>query len=233
MFLENKRNKNIILIVVAHSDDEALGMGGTISIHSSKGEKVYVISMTDGVGSRNNIKEEDAKRRNLYANKSAEILNFKWLSKGNFPDNKLDSISRLEIIQFIEKAKLLINPTLIYTHSPNDLNIDHRIVYESTITAFRPQPNEIWQEIRTFEVPSATDYGADLLGTSFNPNLFIDITTSISKKLKAIREYKEEIREEPHSRSISGIENLAKYRGNQIGVQFAEAFKIVKKILRY
>ena len=112
------------------------------------------------------------------------------------------------------------------------MNIDHRIVYESTITAFRPQPYEKWDEIRTFEVPSATDYGSNLLGTIFEPNLFVDITSTFSKKLAAIKLYDEEIREEPHSRSIGGIENLAKYRGYQVGLDYAEAFNIVKKISR-
>ena len=41
-----------IIVFVAHSDDETLGMGGTIKKYSDKGDNVIVISMTNGVGSR-------------------------------------------------------------------------------------------------------------------------------------------------------------------------------------
>ena len=44
--------KEVILVVVAHSDDETISMAGTIRKHVNKGDKVYVISMTNGVGSR-------------------------------------------------------------------------------------------------------------------------------------------------------------------------------------
>ena len=228
----NKTNKKNVLVIVAHSDDEALGMGGTIAIHANMGEKVYVISMTDGISSRGKNVKYESKKRKLNAQKSSKILEFTWLKNGEFPDNELDKISRLEVTKFIEEAKSLIKPKLIYTHSPCDLNIDHRIVYESTITAFRPQPNEVWEEIRTFEIPSATDYGSNLLGSVFNPNLYIDIASTIEKKISAIKEYGKEIREEPHTRSLGGVRNLAKYRGYQVGIIYAEAFNIVKKIVR-
>ena len=54
-------------------------------------------------------------------------------------------------------------PELVYTHSATDLNIDHKIVLQATLTAFRPLNDESCKEIRTFEVPSATDYGHDTL----------------------------------------------------------------------
>ena len=225
-------HKNIILIVVSHTDDETLGIGGSIVRHVESGDKVFAISMTDGVGSRDlNFQGVDIERLNA-AREAAKELNFEWLSGGDFPDNSMDKVGILEVAKKIEEAKRLVNPNIIYTHSYADLNIDHQITCKAVLTAFRPQPSEIYEEIRTFEVPSATDYGHRSTTGYFQPNLYVDITRTWHKKLKALKCYSQEMREFPHARSLEGLENLAKLRGNQCGVQLAECFEILRKIER-
>ncbi|KGG12094.1 MULTISPECIES: PIG-L deacetylase family protein [Prochlorococcus] len=228
----NNDTNNKVLIIVAHTDDETLGLGATIAKHVSNGDKVYALSMTNGIGARENVKQEEIDIRAKAAYEASNVLGFKWLKGGNFPDNAMDSVPVLNIIKFIEEAKKEIEPYLIYTHSSADLNIDHRVVNQATFTAFRPQDKEIWQEIRTFEVPSSTDYGHKSITNSFSPNLYINISEWWNKKLCALQIYSNEIRKSPHSRSIAGIENLAKYRGNQVGLSYAEAFEIIRKIER-
>ena len=222
----------IILVIVAHTDDETIGMGGTIARHVFEGDNVFSISMTDGVGARSNHSDEIVENRQKAAHNASEILGFKWLDNANFPDNSMDSIPLLDVVKFIEAAKEKVHPTIVYTHSTADLNIDHRIVAEATMTAFRPQPNEEWKEIRAFEVPSATDYSHEDVTSSFYPNMFISIEEFWEKKHQALMQYQGEIREEPHSRSLHGIETLANYRGNQVGLNLAEAFQILRKIKR-
>ena len=150
---------NKILLLVAHTDDETIGMGGTICRHINNGDEVYAFSMTDGVSSRQTCDKENVKTRLEASNKVSETLGFKWFKRENFPDNAMDSVPLIEIVKVIEEAKKKINPNIIYTHSSADLNIDHRIVNQATLTAFRPFQNECWKEIRTFEIPSSTDYG--------------------------------------------------------------------------
>jgi LmbE family N-acetylglucosaminyl deacetylase len=227
-----QKKKHIVLVIVAHADDETLGMGGTISRHVNNGDIVYGISMTDGVSSRNFWSKVKSKDRINASIKAGNILGLSWIERGNFPDNAMDTVPLLDVIRLIEKVKFKLCPTIIYTHSSADLNIDHRVVCNATITAFRPQPGEIWQEIRTFEIPSATDFGHKSITNSFYPNLYIDIKDTWSTKLAALNEYNIELREPPHSRSIEGIENLAKLRGNQSGLSYAEAFEIIRKIDR-
>jgi LmbE family N-acetylglucosaminyl deacetylase len=229
--LKKSKNKNI-LVVVAHTDDETLGLGGTIARHSSMGDNVYGIAMTDGVSARNNRTNQKIKIRKKASISAGKIIGLKWIRGGSFADNGMDNVPLLKIIKVIENAKSKINPSLIYTHCSNDLNIDHRIVCEATLTAFRPQPNESWTEIRTFEVPSSTDYGHRSITGFFHPNLYVNISNTWDKKLKALTKYKMEMRDKPHSRSLEGLKNLAKYRGNQVGLQYAEAFEIIRKIQR-
>ena len=181
---------------------------------------------------RNYTYKKEIDIRIKQAEEASNILGFKWIKGGEFPDNSMDSVSILEITKSIEAAKDKIKPKFIYTHSSADLNIDHRLVSQATLTAFRPQDNDIWQEIRAFEVPSSTDYGHKSITQLFYPNLYIDITDFWTKKLKALNAYTSEIRDAPHSRSIYGVESLAKYRGSQVGLYYAEAFEVIRKIER-
>ena len=122
-------NKNKVLIVVAHTDDETLGIGGTIARHVKNGDNVFALSMTDGVGARLKKNSEDSVNRIQDAKKASNLLGFKWLKGGFFPDNGMESIPILNVIRSIEEAKELIQPTLIYTHSSADLNIDQLLNY--------------------------------------------------------------------------------------------------------
>ena len=124
-------------------------------------------------------------------------------------------------------------PDIIYTHSQADLNVDHRIVNQAVFTAFRPQPNETWEEIRSFEIPSSTDYSHPSVTSQFIPNLYINIDSTWHLKLLALKKYHLEMRPNPHSRSYEGLEGLAKLRGFQVGVKMAEAFEIIRKIERW
>lgn len=221
-----------VLVIVAHTDDEALGLGGTIARHVDNGDKVYAIAMTDGVTSRSDHGDTHVEHRLRVAREAAALLGFTWLEGGNFPDNAMDGIPLLNVVRIIEAAKALVKPTCIYTHSSADLNIDHRIVCQATLVAFRPQPGEIWREIRAFEVPSATDYGHGSVTATFAPNLYVDITATWEKKRGALKAYSVEMRAAPHSRSLEGVETLAMYRGSQVGLWKAEAFEVVRKVLR-
>lgn len=225
------KNQNI-LIIVAHPDDETIGMGGTIAMHSGNGDSVFCVSLTDGLGSRKFASPKQITLRKKAAESAAKILGFRWVEHHNFPDNAMDSVPLLSIVKIIENIKKKTKPDVIYTHSCSDLNIDHQIVCKATMTAFRPQTNETFCEIRTIEIPSSTDFGHAKVTGTFSPNLFISIDKFWKQKLEALQCYDIEIKEFPHSRSYFGIENLANLRGNQVGLKKAESFQILRKIQR-
>ena len=218
-----------VLVIVAHTDDESFGCGGFIKKLSSN-NNVKAISFTNGIGSRSNQKISDFKFRKDASIKASKILGFKWLKQYNYPDNELDKISLLEIIRVIEENKKKFKPHVILTHNFSDLNIDHRKIAEAALTAFRPEPKERLELFLTFEVPSATDYRVLRNKKNFIPNYFVNIEKFIEKKIKAIKCYKKEVKKYPHSRSIIGVKNLNKLRGNQSGLKYSEAFEIIRKI---
>tara|TARA_B100001059_G_scaffold236772_2_gene290153 strand:- start:17324 stop:18013 length:690 start_codon:yes stop_codon:yes gene_type:complete len=227
--------KKRVLVSIAHPDDEVLGCGGTIAKHISQGDEVFCICMTDGVGARIlKKKSKDVNERKKSALAASKKLGFRWLHDycANFPDNGLDSIKLLEIIRVIEKAKVKVNPHIVYTHDSNDLNIDHKLVSDATMTAFRPQEGEICESIIAIEIPSASDYGSYKNSLNFNPNYYVDISKTWTKKFNALKCYGKEMKKYPNSRSIKGLKILAEYRGTQVGIKKAEAFKILRQINR-
>lgn len=214
-----KNNK--ILIVAAHPDDEVLGCGGTIS--KLKNENyIEAMFMTNGVSSRGKNKKQILRRR-----KSCLDL-FKYLSLPppticNFPDNQMDKIHLLKVIKKIEKKIMTFKPDTIITHYSHCLNIDHRITFDAVTTACRPVNGLSVKKILSFEIPSSTDW-ALFKGKNFQPNYFVDISKHIKKKINLIKFYKEELRNYPHSRSITAIKALASMRGISCGVRYAEGF---------
>ena len=216
-----------ILVTCAHPDDESLGMGGTLALHSKKKDKIYVLVFADGELSRGVSKSKIEKRQNQ-ALKAFSILGIKNSSFLNYEDQKLDTIPSSQLAQDIEKILLKWNPDTVYTHYYGDLNQDHRKVFEATAIATRPIPGRKIRELICFETPSSTEWNVSK--NRFNPNLFTNIEAVINKKLKAISCYKKEINPSPHPRSLHAIRNRAKHWGSTVGLKYAEAFHLVRQI---
>jgi len=221
-----------ILTIAAHPDDEVLGCGGTVARLANSGCEVYTLILAEGIASRYE-KSNAAKIRGqikelkkcVYA--ANEIIGVKEVLTDDFPDNKFDTVPLLDIVKAIEKIKNKIIPDIIFTHYEKDLNIDHQITYKAVITATRPQPNETVREIYSFEILSSTEWNYPL---SFSPNVFFDITNTLELKQKAMREYKSELREFPHPRSLEGVKLNAEYWGMRVGLKYCEAFKIIRLV---
>jgi len=226
-----KMQKNTVLVVAAHPDDETLGCYGTLCLHKENNDNIYIIFLTNGVSARIRSKNESARIRKKNALKALSVIGLKEKNIFflNYPDNRTDSVALLSIIKEIEKIKSEIKPNIVYTHFSNDLNIDHRVAFNATITACRPWDGETVKKILCFETLSSTEW-SDQNKTSFKPNYFIDISKFIGKKIKALKCYKSEIRKSPNARSLENVKNLSKYRGNTIGVKYAEAFYIERII---
>ncbi len=225
------KSKGSVLVIIAHPDDETLGLGGTIPRYVDEGRQVFALSLTDGVGARGMSRTAERDRARA-ADQAANILGFKWLDRASFPDNALDTKPILEIIKVVEKAKECVKPTIVYTHFPHDLNVDHRIVCQAVMTAFRPQPGEVCAEIRACEIPSSTDYGAAIAQVQFMPTIALAIDRTWRKKIAALNAYATEMRPFPHTRSYKALEALAILRGAAVGLPMAEAFQMLRMIER-
>lgn len=216
-----------ILAVAAHPDDEALGCGGTLARHAAEGDTVHVVFFTNGVDAR--PVAGGAVEREGAAEIAARILGVQRLHYLGLPDNRLDSLPLLDVVQALEAIVREVMPDVIYTHHCGDLNVDHRIAHQAVLTACRPQTACKHTEIYAFEVMSSTEWASP--GTSpFVPQYHVDIGPYLQYKLDALRAYHMEMRAPPHSRSIEHMEALALHRGHSVGLAAAEAFMLVRAI---
>lgn len=225
-----------VLVVVAHPDDEVLGCGATIARHANSGDEVHVIILAEGVTSRDNTRVRVMRNAELSElAKNAELAN-KVLgvhshNLHDLPDNRLDSINLLDVTKLIENYVQSIKPEILYTHHAGDVNIDHRIIHEAVVTATRPQPGQSVKTLLFFEVPSSTEWQTPGSAMPFLPNWFVDVTSTLDVKIKALESYQSEMRSWPHSRSYEAVQYLARWRGASVGCEAAEAFMVGRQIV--
>ena len=229
--------KKKVIVVAAHPDDEVLGCGATIAKYRSMNVPIRVIFMAEGVTSRFNDKELSmqhvvaaTKLRNDNAFKALKILNIpkKEVYVNDRYCCRLDSVAQLELVKEIEFHIKEWCPTSVFTHAPYDINIDHRMTYESVLAASRPTNSCSVKSIYCFEVLSSTEWNPL---NPFKANVFVDITDFINQKINALKAYGDEMRKAPHPRSEEVIRSLARFRGSQSGLNYAEAFSIVRSII--
>lgn len=225
--------KKNVLVIAAHPDDEILGCGATMAMHSSRGDEVNTLLFSRGILSRNNSKNIKKKLLSLKnaAIKANKIVGSKKIVLEDFPDNEFDSLPIINFAKIIERELKLLNPDIIYTHHNSDLNIDHDIINRATMIACRPIPESKINMILTFEVNSSTEWSNKNSNGNFNPNYFVKIDyKNFIKKTKALICYKDEMRKWPHPRSIKGLKVLAERRGSIAGLELAEAFSVFRII---
>ena len=218
-----------VLVVAAHADDETLGCGGTIARHVAEGDTVHTVFLADGVSSRQGADSQELERRLAATEQARQVLGIATTTFLGLPDNRLDSIPLIEVIQPLEKVIRQINPQMIYAHHYGDLNIDHRIAHQAVMTACRAVPGSSVREILTFEVMSSTEWSSVGLAP-FLPNLFVDISAYMAIKVQALEAYAFEMRPAPHSRSAEHLNVLARHHGHCVGVAAAEAFMVMRLV---
>ena len=226
----NRNNKKIILCVVAHPDDEALGIGGTLIKHKKNKDNVYIVILSKGESAKKYKKDKNLRRLDN-ANKWSQIAGVNLFKVFNYPDQKLDTVSQLKIVKNLEKIIEILKPDIVYIHHMFDINKDHQIAAEASLVALRPIAyHKIKPEIRSFETPSSTDQTPNSLYQIFKPNLYVDIQDVWKDKILALSAYSKELRAFPHPRSVKSMEALAIKRGSEAGLKKAEAFYIVRSI---
>lgn len=223
-----------ILFILAHPDDEVLGAGGLILKARSLGALIRVVWLGEGVSARFSKNDFNSKEflsatttRKNGAIAAMEVLDVSDYNFGSLYCLRFDEIPFLDITQKIEKEVNQFNPNLVITHNPVEVNIDHVITFKAVEAALRPMSNNVKPTIWGCEIPCS---GKWTLETKFIPNVFVDIEDYIEKKLLAWSKYIGEARDFPFPRSDEGLITMAKYRGMESGLKYAEAYKSWREV---
>lgn len=218
-----------VLVIAAHPDDELLGLGATVARHADAGDEVTSLVVSDGATSRY---EQGADRTLQDAGRAAaRILGVRELRFLGLPDQRLDTLPILEVIQRVERVVDEIVPHIVYTHHWGDVNRDHRVVSEAVMVACRPIGPDHPKRLLCFETPSSSEWSSTDPSLTFIPNYFVDVTATIDRKLEAMACYATEVRPAPHPRSLEALRSRAQYWGQIITRPFAEAFVLVREVV--
>jgi N-acetylglucosamine malate deacetylase 1 len=235
----NSDKHSTLLAVVSHPDDEVLGCGATIRLMVDQGWVAHLVVMTRGVLGRTTgsaMEEESAIAQEKLKSEMAQaaaVLGFSSTTQLDFPDNRMDTVSRMDLSHSLSAVLEKCRPDFVLTHHPGDYNWDHSLTFDAVMMACRCNAGDFFPtEIRTFEVLSSTERAWQEPSRVFCPNTYVDISSTIDAKKRALNHYASECHPYPHPRSPEAIEYLARKRGNEVGLEYAEAFHIVRKVER-
>lgn len=219
-----------ILVFAVHPDDAELGCSGTILKHIANGKKVGIVDFTRGeLGTRGT-----AETRDQEAKDSAEILGLHARENLGFKDGffKNDEEHQLALIQMVRKYQ----PEIILTNALHDRHPDHGkagdlandaiflaglIKIETVIDGAKQQawrPRLVLQYIQDRYI---------------KPDVIMDITAHMAKKLESIRAFKTQFDSPDNSEPqtyisspefLEAVISRAREFGKSIGTTYAEGF---------
>jgi LmbE family N-acetylglucosaminyl deacetylase len=218
-----------IVFISPHPDDETLGCGGTILKHHEEGNAIHWVIVT-GMAEKQGFSPEVIVERQKEINTVAGMYGVTAVHNLNLPAAQLDTIPTQELISRLGTLFNEIKPQSIYLPNRSDVHSDHRVVFSTAWSCCKTFRYPFIRRVLMYETLSETDYAPPLCETAFFPNSFSDISSFLERKIEIMRIYKGEMEEHPFPRSEHTIRSLATIRGATAGVEYAEAFMLLKEI---
>lgn len=219
---------NKVLVVAVHADDETLGCGGTLLKHKAQGDEVYWLLLTGPTQNHpSHFTDERIQTRKEIVNRIHDAYGFDGLEYLELPTQLLHTIDLRDIIKKISEVFKRIQPNIIYTMFANDVHSDHRVAFDAVYSCTKSFRYPFIEKIYMMETLSETEFALSVPAKTFIPNVYVDITDYIDKKLGIMQLYPKEVMAEPYPRSLSSIKAQARLRGSRAGVMYAEAFMLL------
>lgn len=218
-----------VLVFAPHADDEILGVGGTIAKYIDEGHEVYVCVITKGHPTMfPQVVIDQLREETIGSHKFLGITETIFLE---FPSVLLNEVPRYKLNKKIDEVINKVLPDIVFIPHFGDMHLDHYIVAQSVMVSVRPIKEHKVLEVYSYETLSETEWNVPHVSNTFIPTTFIDISKYLDKKLKAMNFYATQLKDYPHPRSLEAIKALAKVRGSTVGVKYAEAFSLIRRLI--
>ncbi|MDX1761037.1 MAG: PIG-L deacetylase family protein [Christiangramia sp.] len=218
-----------VIVISAHPDDEVLGAGGAILKHVADGDEVFWL-ITTNISTDQGFSEERVFSRQKEIESVEEQLGITRTFLLNYPTMTLSSSSLIKMVPKISEVFNEVKPEVIYCVNRSDAHSDHRITFDAVLACTKSFRYPYIKKVLMYECLSETEFAPALPEKVFFPNYFIDISKYMDKKLEVMQVYASEVGEHPFPRSNRNIKALAVFRGASVGVEYAEAFQLIKYI---
>jgi N-acetylglucosamine malate deacetylase 1 len=151
-----------------------------------------------------------------------------WL---DLPAAELTETPTRDINKAILDVVREVDPQTLLIPFVGDVHVDHQRVFASALVAARPHQQHYPRTVLAYETLSETNWNAPYLTPAFVPNVFVDVTDTLDRKIEAFRIYVSQVRARPHERSTDALEALARLRGAAVHRAAAEAFVLIRHTL--
>lgn len=217
-----------IIVISPHPDDETLGCGGTLLKHKNKNDKIYWIIATKP--SNENYSNEFIKKRENEIDLVSDKYQMNQVFQLEYSPASLDNTPIKNLIGDISDIFKQVKPEIIYLPFRNDIHTDHKVVFDAVLSCTKSFRYPYIKKVMAYETVSETEFAPPLNSNIFQPNCFSDISDFMEEKIDIMNIYSSEMAEHPFPRSEKNINALATFRGATAGVEYAEAFMILKEI---
>ena len=220
-----------VLAIAAHPDDETLGCGGTLLKHRNAGDELYWLIVTRGLASE--WPADSLKRKAAEVRQVGEAYGAERIFELGFAATRLDTVPQVELINKIRTVVNEVKPGIVYVTHGGDVHSDHRAVFGATMSVLKPfyMAQLGVRRILSYETLSSTEAAPNAPDQAFLPNVFSDISSFGDHKIEIMSMYQTEIHPDPMPRGPSAIRAQARYRGAAIGVEYAEAFTLLRELV--
>ncbi len=217
-----------MLAIGAHPDDLEILCGGTLARYVAEGHEVVMATVANGdLGSFVHQRPEIAGLRAAEARASAAVAGAEHLTMG-IPDGEVSAASpdqRRMMVDLVREAR----PDVLITHPPDDYMTDHnqasQLVFETSFLATLP----LLETARSHHpIVTPLIYMDTIAGLQFEPSEFVDITDHLDTKLAMLAEHRtqlEWLRDHDDVDMLEQLRTVARFRGLQCGVTYAEGFR--------
>jgi LmbE family N-acetylglucosaminyl deacetylase len=218
-----------VIVISAHPDDEVIGAGGTLLKHKKNGDEIYWLITTDVFVEQGFTKERvDSRQEEI--KEVAKLLGVTKTFILDYPTMSLTTEALIKMVPEVSKVFSEVQPEIIYCLNRSDAHSDHRITFDAVMACTKSFRYPYVKRVLMYECISETEFAPNLPEKVFMPNYYVDISEFLTQKLNIMQVYKSEIGEHPFPRSLRNMEALAVFRGASVGVEYAEAFQLVKFI---
>ena len=214
-----------ILAFGAHPDDIEFGCGGTVRKLIEKGWSAVHVCVTSGEAGSSTIDRATlAATREQEARRAAEVLGAERVHFLRAADG-LTQYSRdhkIAVINLIREVR----PEILFVHASSDQFPDHKLIHELVMSAVAGAAGPWYQESIGKPHLAGTILGYEVWHPLNTFQLSVDITTTVERKLAALRCHQSQIESTHYDEASLG---LARYRGvMSFSSTHAEVFEVLR-----
>jgi LmbE family N-acetylglucosaminyl deacetylase len=215
------------LVIAPHPDDEVLGCGGTMARLAANGADVHVGIVTRATARFGPGAAETGVREARNAHQQLGVTRTHFL---NLPAAELDTLPHARLNEAIGTLVAAVAPDTLFIPFVGDIHLDHQLAFLSSMVAARPRGAAPPRRVYAYETLSETNWYAPGITPAFTPNVHVDISATLERKLDALACYASQVKAFPDERSIEAVRALATLRGAAVNRRAAEAFLLLRQI---